>query len=637
MTSVIRKSSKKELSSDRVMNLLNQGANAIYVTDPDTGRFTYVNDRASETLGYDRQQLIGKHISEVEVNFGQTIEFQDFLSELRKHPRFTIEGKHQRKDGSTLPVSVDVDLITDDGKEYVLSVVRPLDEKNEEEDAIKEEYSRYLTLFKHSPTPLWNFDLSDVHATVANGDGTSDNNPTPELSPDRNLRTLLLQKARIVDINDSSLDLLGAEDKQEIVDNLVKFLTPSLKDKIRSILNDMFQGTYRGEFELTLPTIDGQTRTVTAYYMVPPDSREDFSQVFISLIDVTPRRKAKKQAEKHRKELEKSEKQFRQMAENIDEVFYNYAPDYSEVYYVSPAYETIWERDIEALRDDPWQFAEAIYEDDRDRTIEEKKDFTNSGSEGKLTQEYRIVTPEGQVKWIRDEMFTVNNQGSLERIVGSAKDITEKKKTQQTLQDSLEEKKTLLREIHHRVKNNMQIVVSLLRMQLRTLESESDKEAFLNSIERVKAMALIHEKLYQADRLSKLDIKAYLEELCEHLLNFHDRELIDVNISVDIDISPQTDWAIACGLIVNELVVNSLKHGFGEGENGEIQVHLRKNGREIRLTVSDNGRGMTEESELEHSSSTGLELIKALVNHELNGSFNIQSEDGFTTTVRFEP
>lgn len=633
---VIQDSAIDELDIDSLLGLLNQGANAIYVTNVDSGRFVYVSDRACETTGYSRDELIGAHISKVEVNLDRSISWKDFLTEVRKHPRFTIRSKHRHRNGTEFPVEVDVDLIEQDDREYMLAVVNPIEKRENHQDEIIETYSTYFTLFKHSPIALASFDLSEVLEALDVRPGERPS-PADSISED-SLRELLLTKSTITDVNVSALELFEAESKDDVIANLDTIMTSTFKDKLVTIFSNILRGNYKQETEMSPRTVSGESLTVLANYMVPPNGRDDLSKVFVSMVNITPRRRAQKKAEQRRRELERSKEKLRQMAENIDEVFYNIAPDYSEAYYISTNYEEIWEQDLEDIYEDPWQFAEPIHENDRGRVLEAKRSFIADNPEGSTLTEYRIVTSGGETKWIRDEMYGVREEGELVSVVGYAKDITEKKQTQQELEESLREKKTLLEEIHHRVKNNMQIVASLLKMQSRKLEGDISKKAFDDSIKRIMAMALIHEKLYQADRLNDLNLESYLRNICEHLLEFHGDAYFETDLTVDVEpIELDLDQTIACGLIVNELVNNSLEHGLKRTGHGRLNVEARRlSSGEYRLTVSDNGTGLDGEIETQQRSTTGFDILEALVEYELEGSFEIDSSGGFSARIQFE-
>ena len=201
------------------------------------------------------------------------------------------------------------------------------------------------------------------------------------------------------------------------------------------------------------------------------------------------------------------------------------------------------------------------------------------------------------------------------------------------IENSLVEKDSLLKEIHHRVKNNLQMVSSLLSLQTKNTRSKAAIEALEEGKSRVKAMALIHQKLYQNDDLSVIEMQGYIESLVNSVQSVFKKGGHNINITIDAEgVELDIDRAIPFGLILNELVSNTFKYAFPEGdENGKIYIHLRKNGDQGFFEYTDNGVGLSEDSEERANSSMGVRLMKRLVN-QLQSTLNI---DKTTDGVRF--
>jgi two-component sensor histidine kinase len=201
---------------------------------------------------------------------------------------------------------------------------------------------------------------------------------------------------------------------------------------------------------------------------------------------------------------------------------------------------------------------------------------------------------------------------------------------------SLREKEVLLKEIHHRVKNNLQIVSSLLYLQAARTEHPGAVSALTESRARVRSMALIHEKLYQSPNLASVDMGEYTRSLVSDLQHSHRTENNSVRLTVDIgEINLGITEAIPCGLIINELVSNAVKHAFPKGKEGQIRIQLvRENTKHILLTVSDNGVGFPENVDFRNSPSLGLTLVNSLV-QQLDGSIELDRQGGTTFTITF--
>ncbi|MBI2875544.1 MAG: sensor histidine kinase [Candidatus Tectomicrobia bacterium] len=188
---------------------------------------------------------------------------------------------------------------------------------------------------------------------------------------------------------------------------------------------------------------------------------------------------------------------------------------------------------------------------------------------------------------------------------------------------------TKSREIHHRVKNNLQIVSSLLSLQSRSIQDKQAREIFQESQNRVKSMALVHEKLYQSQELSRIDFAKYIETLATNLFRSYGANSDRIHLKIDADhLLLDADVAIPCGLIINELVSNSLKHAFPAGKGGEIRIALcSKSDDELALGVKDNGVGFPKDLDFRNTKSLGLRLVGILTD-QVGGAVELCRDDG---------
>jgi len=213
----------------------------------------------------------------------------------------------------------------------------------------------------------------------------------------------------------------------------------------------------------------------------------------------------------------------------------------------------------------------------------------------------------------------------------------ERKKIEEKLSASLNEKEFLIKEIHHRVKNNLQIISSLLNLQADGILDKETKEKYTESISRIKSMAIIHELLYQSKDLSNIKIKDYLEELVSYITNTYNLgKEIKVNLTVDVKHKfIDLDKAIPCGIIINELLSNAFKHAFEKNKkDGLINIVFHENNKNYTLTVSDNGIGLPESVNVKTSATLGLQLINSLV-EQLDGQLNINTDKGTSFVISF--
>jgi PAS domain S-box-containing protein len=221
-------------------------------------------------------------------------------------------------------------------------------------------------------------------------------------------------------------------------------------------------------------------------------------------------------------------------------------------------------------------------------------------------------------------------------VILTVRDMTDSWEQEEALRRALEDKNTLLKELYHRVKNNLQLIISLFNLQVRSVSEEQARLALLDAASRVRAMALVHERLYQSGTLSSIRLDGYVRELCEQVAgaaSAHQR-----GIAVDVEAEPLEvglDVAVPLGLLLNELVTNSFKHGFPGERRGRVLVKLaRVDGDAVRLTVSDDGVGLPPGMDRTSRRSLGLKLVSALT-EQLRARFTLDNHDGALATLEF--
>lgn len=253
--------------------------------------------------------------------------------------------------------------------------------------------------------------------------------------------------------------------------------------------------------------------------------------------------------------------------------------------------------------------------------------------------EHRLKAKSGQWKWIlsRGKIVERDADGAPARFTGTLLDLSERKLAEERLKVSLHEKEILLAEIHHRVKNNLQIVSSLLSLQSGHVQDTNVLSAIQDSQSRVRSMALIHDQLYQSHDLTKIDFSVYVKNLTQSLLLTYGQMTSYVNLRIKAEnIYFAIETAIPCGLIITELVTNSLKHAFSEGRTGEIKVDLGSTGPDSYLmVVSDTGKGLPKDLDIRKSKSLGLRLVRELAEAQLMGRLEVSSRDGTEFKISF--
>jgi PAS domain S-box-containing protein len=283
---------------------------------------------------------------------------------------------------------------------------------------------------------------------------------------------------------------------------------------------------------------------------------------------------------------------------------------------------------------DPYLWYRMVHEDDKEAVKEQAKQVLSG--RGATPLEHRLIHKDGSIRWVRNTPVPrYDEQGRLIAYDGLITDITGRKRAEEQLKASLREKDALLKEVHHRVKNNLQIISSLLNLQARYTHNAQALALFRDSQNRVKSMALVHEQLYQSQDLTRIHFGEYVQLLTNNLFRSYGINTHLIKYKIHTDISLGIDTAVPCGLIINELISNSLKYAFPSRRAGEIRIDLTATpDHRLTLIVADNGVGLPQDLDLQNSSSLGLRLVRIL-SEQLEGDIEFHSENGTEFRMTF--
>ena len=324
--------------------------------------------------------------------------------------------------------------------------------------------------------------------------------------------------------------------------------------------------------------------------------------------------------------------------------------------------------DVEDFTSKRLRYGDIVHPEDIEKMSAEVKMRVETGCTD-YTSEYRVLTKSGEVRWVDERTFVQRSEDGEIHLQGVILDITEHKKAEDALLKMEEIRK---KEIHHRIKNNLQVISTLLYLESGNFTDKDVIEAFRDSQHRVKSMALVHEKLYQSEDMVSVDLADYIKNLADYLFQSYSLDSGKVSLKLDIEkVFLGMDTAVPLGIIVNELVSNSLKHAFAGKKEGEIYIELRKSkeeclswqkedpgnsgdresscpnneindlkgtkgSKEERLTliVRDNGRGFPEELDFRDTTSLGLQLVTTLVD-QIDGEIELDRSMGTGFKISF--
>ena len=264
-----------------------------------------------------------------------------------------------------------------------------------------------------------------------------------------------------------------------------------------------------------------------------------------------------------------------------------------------------------------------------------------NGTTATYKSEHRLLCKDTSWKWVlaRGIVVSRDEKGTPLRMIGTGSDITEQKQLQSSLQTSLKEKVLLLNEVHHRVKNNLQVINSLLNLESSRCHEPSFQSVLKTMQGRIRSMSLLHQSLYRSGIFASADLGAYLQELASQA--FKAQVVTDGIVCLKLDLERvmvSMDQATPCGLLVNELITNCFAHAFQDGTEGEIRLGLRvlPNSNKVRLSVGDNGVGLPNDFAAKSENSLGMQLVKDLA-RQIGGSLEIKAGPAAHFIVEFVP
>ncbi len=329
--------------------------------------------------------------------------------------------------------------------------------------------------------------------------------------------------------------------------------------------------------------------------------------------------------------LKNSEERYRLLAENVSDIISLYDRNNCLVY-ISPSCRMVTGYDADYLKKTP--LTDLMHPEDRDSfnnsvkmNTEDKKEFA--------TYTFRFKHRNGKYIWIEAiSNRQYDKKGDIKQIVVISRDITRRKDDEQKILKSLQEKEILLREIHHRVKNNLNVVASLLKLQSRRITTKKEAiKAFQNSSDRVMSMALAHQKLYNEDDFDNIDMSHYLDSLIRQLKGIWnpDPNIKIINETQNIPLT--ITLAIPLGLILNELITNALKYAFPKGRKGTIRIAIRQFDHDyFEMRFADDGIGLSDSIKIEHAETLGLHLVHML-SQQMRGTLTVSRDKGTVFTL----
>lgn len=566
---------------------------AFYRTDME-GTILMVSPSFVTEFGYDHEtEVLGKNITElIYVSPEERIRF---LNELGRTGKITgYELTLRRKDGSLLEtqVSSHINYGPMGIPHEVEGIIRNITEQKKAIEALNESEQRFRELANLLPQIIFETD-TDGKVTYANR---------------------------------AAFKWFGYQDEDFWRGvNILSLITPADREKTIMSLKEKLTGqkqTYP-PLEIVAQRKDGRTFPI-AVYSSPIWRNGQIIGIRGTVVDLTDRIEAEKN-------IREREQIYRTIFETMGTAGLLMEDD-ATISLVNSEFERLSGYSREEI-EHKLKWTTFVVPEDLERMLVQHRQRRKDQSKALRQYEFRFVRRSGE---IRDIFITVDTIPGTSTSIGSLLDITERKKAEDSILQALQEKEVLLKEIHHRVKNNLQSVWSLIDLQIGTIRDQDTINTLRDSQNRIRAIALIHETLYRSQDLSHIDFSVYLQSLVDTIMSTYAISAERIVVLMDIEeIQLDVDSGIACGLIVNELLSNTFKHAFPDDRRGEIRIGFRGEDKEYVLWFSDNGVGIPAHIDPATSSSLGLRLVSILSTDQLDGSLELVRGEGTTFVVRF--
>lgn len=576
---ILRQQNETEIqnSQKRLQTILEAVQTGVIIIDAQSHTIVDVNPVAVQLIGRKKEEIIGRFCYDFicPTERGKC-PLTDLKQILDSSERILLTAK-----GKELPILKSAVYIELEGKQHIVESFFDISHIKEAEKALRESEERYRDLFENS---------SDLIQSIR-ADGS------------------------FIYVNRAWRETLGYTEEEVAHLTLHDVLHPSTKSRCMEKLKNIIGNDDPGTIETIFVTKDNREVVLEGNMNCKHDNGITVA-CRCMLRDITERKKAEE-------ELRESEEKFKTLFMNANDAIYIYDDVGGKIKEINDVTsEMLGYSREELLNMSPQDFNSHEYAallPDRVKELKRK---------GKAIFDTIYVDRIGKKIPVEISSRIIDYKGK-KAILTIARDITERK-----LAEESHKKELLLKEIHHRVKNNLQVIASLLNLQSRNFQDKAIRQAFAESQNRVRSMAIAHEKLYMSKDLENINARDYINNLASYLLHsYRITEKVRLDVDVD-DIYLSIDRTIPLGLIINELITNSLKYAFSPGEEGMVKLSFKNDDNLLVLTISDNGKGIPENIDIFNTGSLGMQLVTTLV-EQLKGKLELDRSAGSRFTITF--
>lgn len=593
-------------SEERYRSLFENAGDAMFIVN-DAGRFVAVNGIGCDLLGYTEEELLCMGPEDVETSADEK-NVRERPADKSQRPVLLFASEIVRKDGAIIPVEINSRVIHFKGEQARISIMRDLTERRRAEEALRVSEERFRVIFNQAA----------VGIAVVSTDG------------------------QWMQVNNKLCDIFGYSGDELINRRFVEIIHPDEGDDNREQLRRLFDGEINSLWLiLTYVNRYGIQGWINFNASLVRDAGGTGLYFICVMDDITDRKRVEL-------DLMLSERKLKSIIETIPDLLFRLDPK-GLIVFINDAIT----RYGYAVRDLIGRnILDIIAEEDRKKAryrVTERRtgNRRTSSFEVRIRPKLRIPSADGNGAGTAMPVFLIEAVGLYggerpgeDLFTGTqiiARDISDRKRMEEELSRSLAEKETLLKELQHRVKNNLGVISSLLYFEMGNLTDENSKAIFQNAISRIQSMAEIYRQLYGSAGLDSIDLKKYLSELARSLVQTYSTGGGQVNLTTDLDdVRIDMKRAVPLGLVLNELISNAVKYAYPAGSAGELRITLRRTDEVAEICVSDDGPGLPAGFDISTVKSMGLKLVPVLVK-QIGGTFSLEGGAGTSARITFTP
>jgi PAS domain S-box-containing protein len=604
-------------NEERYRILYNNISDAIILVDNER-YITHCNPAFTEIFGYTLEEVRGKPTSILFADIEEFMRLGKAMKEHSKERNFRYTVRYVRKNGEEFKGEKNVHYLRGNGGEETgfIGVIRELSEQKFSEEQLRESERKYAELFEYAPIVMWEEDFSGVkeYLDELREKGVEDLGEYLDRHPEE-LRACAA-RIEVTNINRETLRLLEASNKDEVLGNLEKTFTEASLGMLKKELLAVWNGETIAEESGTIRTPSGEEKEIILCFQVLPGYRETLSKVILSFIDITRRVRAEE-------ELIESERQYRELYNNIRDAIV-VLDENRTITHCNPAFSNIFGYTLEEIRGRSTAF---LFENEEDFK-KLGRIMSESSREPNFYFTVRYRKKDGEVfVGEKNIHFLRNGSGRLRGFIGVIRDITARIRSEEKVQQLLSEKQMLLREVHHRIKNDMNSISSLLSLQSASLTNPEAVNALEEAQNRISLMSNIYDTLYKAEGYREIPIHDFLETIIENIrLSYEGFSHISIETHFE-EITVPAKQAFPIGIILNELIANAYKYAFSGVAQGRIYTKLyRRDNGYLEIRVEDNGVGFPDEVTSDGHYGFGLTLVEAF-SQQYQGRLHIEQNE----------